>query len=336
MSTPPRFLQYIKKALHQRMELIYSCHAEDTDCYRLFHGATEMWPSVVMDRYGSSLIVQTWREELSDKVVAQMGELVEETLGEEFDVLWCDRSQRGQVQRHVIGEPPPEVMVGHELGIQYRVDPVHRGIDPLLFLDFRAGRRRILAESQNKTVLNLFSYTCGIGAAACKGGAKKVINVDFAQHALSIGRANAQLNGFDKEQFQTVKEDAIAVVRQYSGLGIKGRAKNHPHTKLSAHLFDIVVLDPPRFAKSPFGVVDTVNDYASLFKPALLCVKANGKMLVTNNVASVDQEQWVASLQRCIHKNGREIQDIHMIAPESDFPSIDGVHPLKMAWIHLL
>ena len=67
-----------------------------------------------------------------------------------------------------------------ELGIRYTVDPIHKGIDPLLFLDFRAGRRRILRESSDQTVLNLFSYTCGIGVAAAKGGAKRVVNVDFS------------------------------------------------------------------------------------------------------------------------------------------------------------
>ena len=105
------------------------------------------------------------------------------------------------------------------------------------------------------------------------------------------------------------------------------------YTKRSARLFDIVVLDPPRRAKSPFGAVDTVNDYQSLFKPALMCTKPGGKMLVTNNVASVDAGQWTDSLNRCAIKAGRSIESIEMIVPDVDFPSLDGQHPLKMAWL---
>ena len=129
------------------------------------------------------------------------------------------------------------------------------------FLDFRAGRRKIRAESAGKKVVNFFSYTCGIGVAAATGGAKEVLNVDFANHALSIGQANAQLNGCTTEQFQTLQDDAMLVLRQFSGLGVKGKAARRSYVARSARLFDIVVLDPPRYAKSPFGIVDTVQDY---------------------------------------------------------------------------
>ena len=88
-----------------------------------------------------------------------------------------------------------------------------------------------------------------------------------------------------------------------------------------------------RDAKSPFGVVDTVNDYQSLFKPALLCTKPGGKMLVTNNVASVEQDVWIESLKRCTQKIGRSIESIEMITPDADFPSLDAKPPLKMAWL---
>ena len=154
-----------------------------------------------------------------------------------------------------------------------------------------------------------------------------------SNHALSIGQSNANLNGVGSAQFQTLQDDAMLVLRQFSGLGVKGKAKRRQYTKRSARLFDIVVLDPPRRAKSPFGAVDTVNDYQSLFKPALMCTKPGGKMLVTNNVASVGATQWTDSLKRCAIKAGRSIESLDMIVPDVDFPSLDGQHPLKMAWL---
>ena len=332
-SIPQQFLNHLKVALHSRAALLEQCQQEKTTCYRLFHGAVERWPSVTIDRYGDTLLFQTWRSDLNDDVVAQMADFIEDKLNHRFYVLWVDRRNRGQAERHVVGDEPPEQLTAMELGLTYRVDPIHRGIDPLLFLDFRAGRRKIRSASAGKKVLNFFSYTCGIGVSSLAGGAKEVLNVDFASHALSIGRANAKLNAFSETQFQTLQDDAMLVLRQFSGLGVKGKAARRSFTPRSARLSDIVVLDPPRYAMSPFGTVDTVNDYQSLFKPALMCVKMGGQMLVTNNVASVELEAWLDSLRRCAEKVQREIREIEVITPDIDFPSLDGQHPLKMAWL---
>ena len=335
MTIPPQFLNHLKVALHQRQSFFEACENDNTTCYRLFHGAVERWPSVTIDRYGDVLLFQTWRSELNDDVVGQMADFIEEKLEHTFYVLCADRRKRGQVERHWIGDAPPEQLMATEMGIKYRTDPIHRGIDPLLFLDFRAGRRKIQAESKGKKVLNLFSYTGGVGVAAANGGAKQVLNVDFANHALDIGLENARLNELTEPQFQVIREDGMLILRQFSGLGVRGKAQRRQFTKRSARLFDMVVLDPPRRAKSPFGVVDIVNDYQSLFKPAVLCTKPGGRMLVTNNVASVEQDAWVNSLRRCAEKTGRPIADIEIIPPDEDFPSMDGKHPLKMAWIRL-
>ena len=330
---PQQFLNHIKVALHNREAFLEQCNKEDTTCYRLFHGAVERWPSVTIDRYGDTLLFQTWRSELNDDVVGQMADFIEDTLGHKFYILWADRRKRGQVERHWVGDAAPQEVMATEMGFSFRVDPVHRGIDPLLFLDFRAGRRHIKSHAKGKKVLNLFAYTCGVGVAAAAGGAKLALNVDFGNHALKIGRSNAERNQFTESQFETLHDDAMLVLRQFSGLGVRGKAKRRQFTKRTARLFDIVVLDPPRRAKSPFGIVETVSDYQSLFKPALLCTKSGGKMLVTNNVASVDRDDWVKSLKRCALKVDRSIQSLEVLTPDEDFPSMDGLHPLKMAWL---
>jgi 23S rRNA (cytosine1962-C5)-methyltransferase len=330
---PQQFLNHLKVALHNRESFLEQCNKEDTTCYRLFHGAVERWPSVTIDRYGDTLLFQTWRSDLNDDVVGQMASFIEEKLEHRFHILWADRRKRGQVERHWVGDVAPQELTATEMGLSFRVDPVHRGIDPLLFLDFRAGRRHIREHAKGQKVLNLFSYTCGIGVAAVAGGAKLALNVDFSNHTLSIGKENATLNQFSEPQFEIIHDDAMLVLRQFSGLGMRGKAKRRQFTKRTARLFDIVVLDPPRRAKSPFGTVDTVNDYQSIFKPALLCTKPGGKMLVTNNVASVDLDAWVESLKRCAMKIERSIQSVEVLTPDEDFPSVDGLHPLKMAWL---
>ena len=108
-----------------------------------------------------------------------------------------------------------------------------------------------------------------------------------------------------------------------------------PFPTLEPRQFDLVFLDPPRYAKSPFGVGDLVNDYAALFKPALLTTAPGGTLICCNNVAQVDRDTWLAQLTRSAAKAGRPVHDVEWIVPEADFPSYDGQAPLKMALLHV-
>ena len=328
-------LKLVGDSLERRSKLLAELHASDTTLYRLFHGATEGYPGVTVDRYGPNLLVQSWREPPSEDVLRSIRDLSSEEVGARLGLCWYDRSKRGDMRRPLV-ELADARRVGSELGLKFDAELVHRGIDPLLFLDFRVARREVARRVGGKSVLNLFAYTCGIGVAALAGGASEVLNVDFAEHALGVGRGNAALNDLDEERFGVLREECLPVMRQLSGLGVKGKAARRSYTKLRPREFDLVVLDPPRYAKSPFGLVDTVNDYQSLFKPALLSTRPGGEMLVTNNVASVALDDWLESLKRCALKAGRNIEEIEILRPEVDFPTFeDEHHPLKLAWLTL-
>jgi len=323
---------HILSALQRRKPFFEKQHAEGTNCYRLFHGATEGVPGLSIDRYGPILLIQTWREPLEKQRASLLANIIRKELSIPLYAVWNHRQKRGQVQHHPL-DSIPEDITGTELDITYNVSPIHEGIDPLLFLDFRAARRWIRNNSADRTILNLFSYTCGIGVAGCVGGGR-AYNVDFATRSLDIGVQNAMLNNINVTKahpdFSCIKDDVFPVIRQFSGLGIKGRAARKGYTKRAKQLFDIVVLDPPRISKSPFGKVDLVGDYPSLFKPALLCTKPGGWILATNNVASVKAEDWHDQLRRCARKAGVFIDAWVPLHPEEDFPSPDQKWPLKM------
>jgi len=328
VSDRARLRDLLPAALAARGELLARLDDEDTDCVRLFHGAVEGLPGVALDRYGPGLLLQVWRPDALDAVdAAAAAQVVEDALGVSLAVRL---HLRGRAAQGVGPAPPAEPAEGREGGLRYDVTPPRPGRDPLLFLDLRAGRRLVRAAAAGEQVLNLFSYTCGVGVAAAAGGAD-VLNVDFSGTALEVGRLNAARNGVE-DRFETLKEDVLPVIRQLAGLGVKGRgARTRRYTRLEPRLFDRVVLDPPRWAKSPFGAVDLVRDYPSLLKPALLCTRPGGELLVTNNVARVDLDDWLGVVRRCAHKAGRPIRDLEVVRPDADFPSPDGRHPLKMA-----
>jgi 23S rRNA (cytosine1962-C5)-methyltransferase len=194
-----------------------------------------------------------------------------------------------------------------------------------------------MQEAAGKSVLNLFAYTCGIGLAAARGGASHVVNVDFAESNLKVGKANAQLNDLPI-RLRFIQSDAFAATRQLAGIGqakvVRGK-KMPEFPKLEARQFDLVFLDPPRYAKSPFGVVDIIHDYAALMKPALLCTAEGGTLVCCNNAAQVSRDSFADQLLRCAKKAGRTVSELEWIVPESDFPSPDGQPPLKIALLRV-
>lgn len=323
-----------------RSELIARLLAENTDAYRLFHGTVEGHPGLTVDRYGDLLLVQCFHSPLTPDALAGLTAFYAEKLPE-LALVYNDRSQSNSRIGNAL--PPEQLAVAtaqreaHEMGVTYLIQGRHAGQDPWLFLDLRAARRRVMQEMAGKSLLNLFAYTCGVGIAAAKAGASFVVNVDFAESSLHIGKENARWNKLPiRPRF--VKSDAFAAMRQYAGIGqpeyVRGK-RMPPFAKLEKRTFDMVFLDPPRYAKSPFGVVDLVNDYASVFKPALLCTNPGGILICTNNVAEVSRDAWLDQLQRSAAKAERPIRDMEWIMPEADFPSTDGQPPLKIALLRV-
>jgi len=333
-------VEHLAAAFVAREALLNQCHAEQTDAYRLFHGSVEGEPGLTVDRYGELLIVQTFHHTLQPAQLDALETFYAEVMPGLIPV-YNDRSLANSRIANSLSSEAMTVALQprqfQELGVNYRIQARHAGQDPWLFLDMRAGRRRVMQEAAGKSVLNLFSYTCGVGVAAAKAGARLVINVDFAESSLAIGRENARLNELPTRP-RFLKSDFFAAARQFSGIGqpkfVRGRSLP-PFPKLEKQAFDLVFLDPPRYAKSLFGVVDTVNDYSALFKPALLSTSEGGALICCNNVAEVERHAWLDQLQRSAVKAGRVIREFEWIAPESDFPSPDGNPPLKMVLLRV-
>nr|CAA6799689.1 MAG: Methyltransferase (EC [uncultured Thiotrichaceae bacterium] len=333
----------LNTALAKRADLIgrLNTSSDDsprTDCFRVFHGTVEGVNGLNIDRYGDAWLIQTFHQTLAESAL----EAIEERLlaVEDLPIVYNDRSDKNsRILNKLDVETEAYAQAEHvisENGILFTSQLRHTGQDPLLFLDMRVGREFVKANSHKKSVLNLFAYTCGIGIAAAVGGAKRVVNVDFSSFALEAGRKNAALNGVESV-CQFIQSDAFPALRQLAGLKVTSRSnkKLPSYPKMSASQFDIVFLDPPRFAKSAFGTVDLINDYQSLFKPSALATKPGGKVIACNNVAKVDRETWLKSLVRCAEKQGRSVSEVTWLDCHPDFPSFDDNHPLKIVVLTL-
>ena len=340
MSTPyADFPALLGRALESRKTLAEALSREGTDCYRLFNGVAEGLPGLTVDRYGALTLMQTFREPASPEELALVEACLRSALPGPLIFAYNHRGKKAVEDFEKWHRPAPEALGEFtclEGGLKYLIRARHRGIDPWLFLDLRAARRLVRSSARDLSVLNLFSYTCGVGICAAAGGAREVWNVDFAQSSLDVGRQNAVLNGIPADRFTLVTEDCLTVVRQLAGLPVAGRyGQKRRYQRFQPRSFDLVFLDPPAWAKGPMSAVDVVGDYQSMFKPAVLAAKPGGRVIATNHVAAVDYAAWAETLRRCAIKAGRPLKSIEPLPVDADFPSFDGKPPLKVAvcWV---
>lgn len=328
-------IQALRAALDYRQPLLAELHAQGTDCYRLFHGSQEGAGGLTIDRYGPQLMVQSFHSSLAREDLLALHAAVEQALELPLLLVYNDRSQgNSRIDRqdpiYRAEEAALADLVGHEWGLNYRVRGRHAGQDPLLFLDLRSARGWVKQHSQGKSVLNLFAYTCGVGLSAAAGGASEVCNLDFAEGNLAVGAENGALNP-QLDPMQFIQSDYFPAIRQLAGLPITQRRgqKLPAYPRLQQRQYDLVLLDPPAWAKSAFGTVDLLRDYQSLLKPAILSTAENGVLICCNNLAKVSLEDWREQVLRCADKAGRPVREWQVLPPAADFPSRDGQPPLK-------
>jgi 23S rRNA (cytosine1962-C5)-methyltransferase len=220
-----------------------------------------------------------------------------------------------------------EDLVGHEWGLNYRVRGRHAGQDPLLFLDLRNTRGWVKDHSRQKRAepvrLHLWRRP-----ERRRRWRREVCNLDFAEGNLAVGRENGLLNP-QLPDHDFVQSDYFPAIRQLAGLPISQRRgqKLPSYQRLEQRQYDLVLLDPPAWAKSAFGTVDLLRDYQSLLKPALLTTADNGVLICCNNLAKVSMDDWREQVLRCAEKAGRPVREWQMMKPGADFPSQDQQPP---------
>ena len=170
-----------------------------------------------------------------------------------------------------------------------------------------AERNRLLtrALAAGKSVLNCFCYTGGFGVYALKGGAKEVVNVDLSQNALDIARQNAELNGLDTSTTQFVRHDVFKLLREYREKGEK---------------FDVIVLDPPKFAESKAQLLGACRGYKDINMLAFQLLAPGGVLLTYSCSGLMEQSLFQKIVADAALDAGRDAQILELLSQASDHP----------------
>ena len=231
---------------------------------RLVYGEADGLPGLIADRYGDSVVMQLasagaehWREAIADALMTATGaaRVYERS---DLDV----RALEGLLPRvgPVRGDEPPEAIAIHEHDVQFLVD-VRHGHKTGFYLDQRTNRHIVGKLARGKEMLNCFCYTGGFSLHALAEGATHVTSIDSSSDALAWGKRQAELNGFAPERASWVEADVFKTLRT-----LRDQAKS----------FDLIVLDPPKFAPTSAHAERAARGYKDINLLAFKLLRPGG------------------------------------------------------------
>jgi 23S rRNA (cytosine1962-C5)-methyltransferase len=255
-----------------------------TEAFRLFNGFYEGVPGLVLDRYGSALVIFDHTPEAQYSELAKIiSKWALETLEGLDAVLLKQRGGSDEFQKKgqfLTGNHLPDQIT--EFGVHYALD-LQMNRDAGFYLDTRLLRRWLLDNAAGKRLLNTFAYTGSLGVAAGVGGAAEVIQTDISRKFLQFAKLSWELNELHKKEQRILPDDFFRVV---------GRLRHQ------ARLFDRVILDPPFFSATAAGRVDLQNESARLINKIRPLVAHEGRLVVINNALFLSGADFMAELDQ--------------------------------------
>ncbi len=305
----------------QRLERAFASRqalADDpaTAAYRLVNAESDLLPGLIVDCYGDYLVIQfltlgieRWKAEL----VSLMDDLLKPRgIYERSDVEVRKKEGLAQVSGLLHGKEPPNLVEVTENGHRFLVD-IKKGHKTGFYLDQRENRQQLTKYCPGKRVLNCFAYTGAFAVYAAAAGAKHITNVESSAEALELARRNVVLNGFadrddggkPRQGFAYVEGDVFQVLRGYRDRG---------------RTFDLIILDPPKFAYSQHQVESACRGYKDINLLAMQIMAPGGILFTFSCSGRVSPDLFQKVLFGASVDAGRDVQIIEKLSQSSDHP----------------
>jgi 23S rRNA (cytosine1962-C5)-methyltransferase len=287
----------------------------ETDGYRVVNGENEGLPGLVVDRYADTLVVEIFTPAWLPHLSLVLGAILDAVPAERVVLRLSRETARRESELHglrdgmtLFGSPAEGPIVFRENGLRFECDPVH-GQKTGFFLDQRDNRARVEAISKGKEVLNVFAYTGGFSVYAARGGAKHVTSVDQSGPALAAAERNFALNRKEASvehcPHEAVSGDAFDVLNE---MGRSGRR------------FDLVIIDPPSFARRQSERERALGAYARLVDLGLAVLRRGGDLVIASCSARIGAEEFYGLVHRTAHEAGRPLTEVERTGHAMDHP----------------
>ena len=306
------FLEKLNKAFEVRkvMGLVSNPH---TNCYRLVHSEGDGLAGLIIDIYHHTAVVQAQTEGmvLHLKEIVRALKLIPELNLEAIYNKSAEAMQRmgkddATEDGYLFGTALNETVLENDS--LFMVD-WENGQKTGFFLDQRDNRELVRQLAQGKTVLNAFGYTGGFSVTALKGGAKRVVTVDASRKAMEAAEANLELNGYSKENNPCI----VADMKDYIN-------------KVEEGAFDMIILDPPAFAKRHHDRHRGLQGYRYLNAEAIRKIAKGGILFTFSCSQAVDKATFQGIVTAAAIEAGRNVRILYQLSQPTDHP-INIFHP---------
>lgn len=282
--------------------------AQDTNAYRLIHSDADGVPGFIADLYGTWLVVQFLSlaaEKNRQIILNTLVDLVEpQGIYERSDVEAREQEGLVPVAGSIWGEIPPDLIEIVENGHTFFVD-VALGQKTGFYLDQRENREKATKYFAGKEVLNAFAYTGPFAVYAASAGATRIINVDSSERSLQLAENTMRRNGFSGRDDIYAAADVFDLLRAY---------------RENQWKFDVVILDPPKFAHRKRQLKNASAGYKDINLLAMRLLKRGGILITFSCSGAVSRDLFQKILFGAAVDAGRSTQIIETLSQSSDHP----------------
>lgn len=283
----------------------------NNNTYRLVHGEGDNLPGLVIDVYGHTAVMQAHsvgmhkdRKLLALALKTVMGDEVHNIFYKSETTLPY-KADLGQENGFLLGNDTEDIAV--ENGLKFHVDWL-KGQKTGFFVDQRDNRSLLEHYSKGRKVLNMFCYTGGFSFYAMRGGAEIVHSVDSSQKAIDLTKANVTLNFPNDSRHEAFAEDAFKYLEKMS------------------LPYDLIILDPPAFAKHKDALRNALKGYTRLNKKAFEKIQPGGILFTFSCSQAVNKDQFRTAVFTAAASAGRKVRILHQLHQPADHP-INIYHP---------
>ena len=298
------------KALRESLGMINNAA---TTCYRLVHGEGDLLPGLVVDIYGRTAVVQCHSVGMYHSRML-IAEAIRKAYGEEIEAIYDKSSQTlpfkadlGAIDGYLWGRSENPDAVVLENGLKFKVN-WEEGQKTGFFIDQRVNRDLVRQYSRGRKVLNTFCYTGGFSVAALAGGAKEVVSIDLSERAVKLADENVRLNFGDEAKHEAIACNAVEYLKDIDSD------------------YDLIILDPPAFAKHHKVLGNALQGYKKINARALQKIRPGGILFTFSCSQAVSRELFRTTIFTAAAIAGRKVRIIGQLTQPADHP-INIYHP---------
>ena len=302
--------EYLKSALKMRIAIGLADNPNN-NTYRLVHGEGDNLPGLVIDCYGKTAVMQAHsvgmhvnRHDVCDALVKIMDGRIQNVFYKSETTLPF-KANVEQENGFIYGGDADNVAI--ENNLKFHIDWL-KGQKTGFFVDQRENRSLLEKYSKNRSVLNMFCYTGGFSVYAMRGGAELVHSVDSSAKAIELTNANIEMNFPGDNRHQAYCEDAFKYMDEHDDK------------------YDLIILDPPAFAKHRSALHNALKGYIRLNNKGLQRIKHGGILFTFSCSQAVNKDQFRAAVFTAAAQAKRRVRILHQLHQPADHP-INIYHP---------